>query len=517
MNKEKIEEQKQETTNSTTLEQNTQELQAPEKDDSMGATAGSKKLSPKGIAALVGAAAAVIAGILIYTNTPQYRYARALESGYRSLVEMDYEQAIVFFEEAIGIEPKSYDAMVGLMNAAQGTENGELLTGTLESLLSAAESDESLWEFRGGEITQMAMAAQPYYTESQEYLSVLNRVQAKREDEQVIQVMIGLLQEEADQQWQNSDYEKALTELKKAYELDPDKETILAQLEKLIRDYAVQLRDNQQYDKAEEMIAWLEGIKPETDMEELKASITEANQTDQRVQAMIEGLNTNFDADDVDAIRESMLAEEWKEGTGDIYRTFYSESLLGKDTIEGEGTAIYNVNGYLYVYYGSFVDGMRQGEGRWYYASDDGTLVKYTLNWEKDLPNGEGTLDQYDEVTTVGPGGVELYTWESHEINNFQCIKGVYHGAYNSRIQRNGNFFAELNFNLNNGYSTPMPDSEVPEEIRYYMRPGQQIVAYSDTTGGGNLWQYYSPSRWSIPGLVPSRPVYSVEEIELNF
>ena len=67
---------------------------------------------------------AVLIGINIY-NAPARRLAEQLNLGNRYLEEMDYEQAVVAFTNAIEIDPMSADAYIGAAEAYVGLREPE--------------------------------------------------------------------------------------------------------------------------------------------------------------------------------------------------------------------------------------------------------------------------------------------------------------------------------------------------------------------------------------------------------
>ena len=60
---------------------------------------------------------AVVAGVLVLSGSPARRLAQQLDLGNRYLSEMEYEQAIAAYEQALAIDPKSAEAYAGLIGA----------------------------------------------------------------------------------------------------------------------------------------------------------------------------------------------------------------------------------------------------------------------------------------------------------------------------------------------------------------------------------------------------------------
>lgn len=125
-------------------------------------------------------------------------------------------------------------------------------------------------------------------------------------------------------------------------------------------------------------------------------------------------------------------------GTGTYY---YMGDVNASGAPEGIGLAIYENNSY---YYGSWSDGKRSGDGRWYrfYIDEIGkplTKKKYQAHsysgqWSNDLPNGEGA-EHYDiDITQIG--------YEERVIQNVigHFTDGLYDGEmYANSVDEVGN------------------------------------------------------------------------------
>lgn len=129
---------------------------------------------------------------------------------------------------------------------------------------------------------------------------------------------------------------------------------------------------------------------------------------------------------DLAHLKRYIKLSEGLEGTNTFY---YQGDLDEEGKPHGRGLAIYESNSY---YYGAWVHGLREGDGRWYRfyidESDEITLNQiytahsYSGNWKNDLPNGEGA-EHFDVNTGWADGsGVVI----ANVIGNF--TNGLYDG-----------------------------------------------------------------------------------------
>ena len=91
---------------------------------------------------------AVMVAIVVSSNSPSRRLKQQLDLGNRYLSELNYEQAIAAYEEALAIDPKSADAYAGLLEASiqsgdmEGAISVRVRAG--ENLQDTTELDERL-------------------------------------------------------------------------------------------------------------------------------------------------------------------------------------------------------------------------------------------------------------------------------------------------------------------------------------------------------------------------------------
>lgn len=88
---------------------------------------------------------AVIIGITMYNNSDAVRLRKQLDLGQKYLSEMNYEKAVMAFNQAIEIDPRSADAYLGLADAYLGLGDKEAALAALEAGYEAT-GDERLKE-----------------------------------------------------------------------------------------------------------------------------------------------------------------------------------------------------------------------------------------------------------------------------------------------------------------------------------------------------------------------------------
>ncbi len=86
---------------------------------------------------------ATAAGVILFNSTDTARFRKQLNLGQRYLSEMNYEEAVVAFNQAIEIDPRSVDAYLGLADAYIGLGDEEAALAALKAGYEAT-GDERL-------------------------------------------------------------------------------------------------------------------------------------------------------------------------------------------------------------------------------------------------------------------------------------------------------------------------------------------------------------------------------------
>lgn len=466
---------------------------------------------------IAGIAALVIAGgIFGYSKTPGQRLNSCLSLGNRYLNEVDYEQAVTEFSKALEIEPRNEEALKGILEAAARMNDEELFQSAFQSLLEVYLSDDSLSEEEWATLVQMALAAEQYYSETS-YMELLQGMMQDTEDPALKERYMDILNEAADREWKQNNYEAVLDNLEKAYEMEPENEQIKAELIRVVKAYVDQCRKNQQYEKGMEKIEWLRELLGDPGLlKEEEDSLLAMQETDGRIQELVNQLNVCFENDNTDDIMSIMGSDEWKSQTDAVSKVFYSQNLLDTSEITGKGTGIYNIYGTIYVYYGDYVNGIRQGKGLWYCYNDKySSLDKYDLNWENGLPQGVGKLDAYTTTSKVGLGGVEIGETKSHTQASFEVVDGIYNGKYVEGVDNSEGEHFSIIMNFVDGIGVIV---STPATIKPYLRENGHIIGYGENAsfwGSSYMWYNYRTGIWKVAGTyVPAD--YAVREVTLK-
>lgn len=122
----------------------------------------------------------------------------------------------------------------------------------------------------------------------------------------------------------------------------------------------------------------------------------------------------------IEMLNNEKLAEYLK--TANIGDCIYAGSYDENGKRAGHGVGLYP-SGYIYI--GEYKDGVRCGQGAWYYAAGD-TKYCFTGEWANDAPNGYGKL-------AVGSSG----SW----VRSGEYIDGLENGARVIESKENGVIF----------------------------------------------------------------------------
>lgn len=509
----------------------------------------------RGILGLAAVFAAVSAASAIAVpRIPAVAAGSRVSAGNRYLNELDYEQALAKFEQALEIEPKDAEAIRGIVEAAYHMGDRDVAEKYICYYWETALEDDTFYEKNEEELEDVTRGARLLYQEPTAYMAFLEKLRDGMGEEKFRKLameaaaafilegrydaageLMGILygavgdpgnQGElkrlyeicAEKAWKEHDYDRALNILEEALKRTGKDSRLSDELLRVAQDSVTACISSQQYTKAEEIIERVQKLRKDDSLAAYAAETARMREADARLQRLIEQLNTAFDADDAAAIEGIMNGQEFAGCAEKVRRVLYSSSLwqsgISEDggMPEGLGTAIYMIDGRPYVYYGEYREGKRQGMGRWYYSTGEGYLAKYTVNWENDLPNGRGRIDKYGILTHWNQSGDKTGEDRTRDDVEFFCVNGIMDGPYTNHgtVLSDDSYRYDLTVNLTDGYAVPLKDGDYPSQIDLYHKYRTKIAAYDiverhDEQMGSDyesyVWEDYSTELYTVAGF----------------
>lgn len=481
---------------------------------------------------VVAVCVAVLVGIvaMVSARNSHSNMINNLNLGNRYLADMDYEQAIASYKAVLEIDPKNADALSGLMQAAFSANDLDTLQNAFEQYQNSGTTDPDL--------DKMAEQSRQLLVESS--LSDAADLIAEGDYDKAMDIVNGLkdnpyvdmdtiraqLNEKlAERAWKARKFDEATKYLENALSIS-DNENIKNHLLRVTEGYINDCISHQDYGRANELIEWIQSLYGDDVFSEYENTVADMAEFDDSFQSQIEELNTAFENDDIKLIEELMNSKEFKDEGQKIRTVFYSNSLKNGDKPEGSGTAVYNVDGTLYVYYGSFANGLRNGSGLYYHSTDKGHLDKYSLNWVDDLPQGPGIEDSYGTMTTKDHG-VVIGTKETKDHWEFYLVDGIYDGTAceEGQILGGDGYSYELTFSLSNGYAERILPGNYPERINEVEANPNLVLAswgevqrrdYWGDYYTSYVWWDWSGGKWQISGLQTHNQNAAVADYTIN-
>lgn len=485
---------------------------------------------------------AVTAALIVYGGSDASRVSRAINLGNKYLEDNDYEQAQAYFTEALNIEPSNLVAMEGIMQAAYETGDYDVFVETLTSYVDIVSGEEYLADGKEKMILQMQKNAECAFDNTKDYIQflVLTSANLKLEDsgehdewmvacnlkmidelvekgdyEETLDILRKLIKDygveeynpllkellckSSEALWKQRKFGKSLDYLKEALNYADDPSTLKDSAYIVVRDYAFDCKNKQKYDEAKATIEWFEKTFGKGSFNSLLAEIDAMEKADANVQAVIEKLNSAFDAENINLIEEIMLGDEFTECAKQMHRVIFCNSLRATGDISGHGTAIYNNGGKAYVYYGDMSKGVRQGKGLWYYTAGEGNLTKCDLTWVNDVPNGPGTCEYWSEMTTRGVGGVVLAVNSMYVKEEVNLVNGIYNGVIkeHNEVRTGDKYSFDVDVEYKNGIPQKLEVGEYTSEIHPYLVELVPMVYVVETRRYDSYWgEYYTGHNW---------------------
>lgn len=362
--------------------------------------------------------------------------------GERYLLELDYENAILTFEQVITMDPKEVKAYEGKAKAYAGQDN---YIGAKETLQEAVEIINNL-----------------LIEEKTEEIAAIELLILEKISDYLHMIVEKLITE--------GSYDDAVLCAEELLLYKPDEIEYLLKLAELYQE-------NGELDMAIKLLKKVIQVQPDGDaaaeLERLKLE-QEINEVySEKFNKLVELL----DANDQELGKEALLSEAFLTLTENL-----TEPIIMKkddDTYVG----VYPKG---YVYIGEMKDGLREGYGAWY----RNTAERYDLykgEWRDDYPNGHG----YDEYRVYNPTG---------NTNPFGSNEGEYKYGYQhgnitkTTINQSGdvNIF---NYVCIDGKPQFIGTEEGDSGTRY-------IIAYEQTKGRKHRFSDDGNSKFGVSGAI---------------
>jgi tetratricopeptide (TPR) repeat protein len=301
-----------------------------------------KELSKTRLIIVIIAAAfsAIVIGVVAFTNSPAQKLRRQLDLGEKYLSELNYEQAVAAFKDALAIDPNSQEVLSGLKEA---------YTQWSDSLLVSEKYEEALKRLN-------------------EALSVLP------EDASLSEKRVLVYLDWAEYYASSQDYENAIRIAEEGYETTQDKRLLdkisVYKEQKLLLEKKAERESY--YEERKEIIDTFLSMMKDEDYDSLFDNVWD-DEIVSRLEPYTEPLFI---------VNEEVELSPTGTGFG-LYKAG---------------------NGRFCCYYGDLTEGKRTGNGIMFYTSVeyDGTSRSYRVfngKWDNNMPNGHGVETRiHDEL-----------------------------------------------------------------------------------------------------------------------
>lgn len=321
----------------------------------------------------------LVMSLLGCAKTLEEQIAEQLELGQKYLLEKDYEEAVVAFTKVIELEEKEIQAYTGLATAYIQKDDRKQAETVLDQgfavvdTLSEAERTENVNQY----IEEMYDMALSNYEELLELAG--------------------------------ENVSEAISYCEKILAMDEDRVEMYEELAKLY------LRQGE-YDKAIEVLDRGSKATKDSGLEEYKNQLELEKEIEERYDEAIQNMVQYLDSHDGELGEEVLMDEKFRKLAQELKEPLIKE-------YQGKYIGFYPGG---YIYYGEMNNGVREGEGKWYY----GKLNEVTImegNWNDDMPNGPAIINKIkNEKVLIKEEGhsYALKIKESCNLNN-----GVYNGV----------------------------------------------------------------------------------------
>ncbi len=443
-----------------------------------------------------------------------YRYGRAqslrvlVADANEKLLGGDTEGARSIYESVLAEDQHNSEAFEGMMQIAYESGDRQLLADCYDSWLDIQiekgnTSDERI-DIMGGIVNDMekrtdlngisTLIAEGDYAAAQEALQALA---ASGKGEEADDAQADMLVYLARKDMRLRNFDRAVEYLEKALNLRPDDAQAVQLYKEAQEKRLAAALEKHDTAAAEELAntAAITGYENEIKTEKQRV---------EHFKLVADELKAAFDNEDTAGLYTLLNDAELKADAAELKQPYIMQEQLS-----GAGSmAFYSVNNRLYVYYGTMKEGLREGDGSWSCIGSDGRLVLYSLKWEKDLPEGEGSCDRY----SAPPENEEETTTATHEHDEFTTVHGVMNGKYSMKTEVISEWPYEysVEYDIKNGYCPRIEPGEYPDLIDLYNAYPAPLAGWTEadvydpawkkeyTT---TIWFNWTPSRWTVDGI----------------
>ena len=186
----------------------------------------------------------------------------------------------------------------------------------------------------------------------------------------------------------------------------------------------------------------------------------------------------------IEMLNNEKLAEYLK--TANIGDCIYAGSYDENGKRAGRGVGLYP-GGYIYI--GEYKDGVRCGQGAWYYASGD-TKWCFTGEWANDAPNGYGEQATRALTYEIWIPGSDIDNAEYEVWAQGEYVNGLENGVRIRKVIWKDELFEGHLFHYTavNGIANYIGQSDT----------GGYIIAYDENKSGATFSAIRSDVKWGI-------------------
>lgn len=360
--------------------------------------------------------------------TPEKRLERKLEAARDAYEENDFEEAGDLYEEAVDIDDECFEAMVGDIKS-------ELKLGNIDSVkyekyleniraVKAEDRDENKDYF----IEFYMFSEQIFDINDIKLKQILIELHKTYPSENSKGALVKVFLNDADVAGTKGDLEAEVKAYNNVLEIDSENQVAIEGRYAAVRNKIDQYMVDENYDEAEKNINQYKDYLPDTKYDDYLATISKGRQVvEKRTELLtkVEEIMSGTELNDMTLVDGSELANFVSKNIQGHYIFTKGEA---QETFTGKAAAIYNFSeGAYYFYYGDFVNGVREGDGKTFMLTDDknATYESYSGKWANDLPNGTGDFSIMHKLS----GDKYIYTVE---IGNY--TDGIANGDFNALL-----------------------------------------------------------------------------------